>query len=131
MKIIVACAVAALLTGCALPPPAGPGTAAIVRDAEDPGLARVLADYEAYLREIDPISAGMEGDKAAMSRLPDGSRAFEVAQEPALKAFADRLAAIARRNPAGYWAAGRLQLRRRAGTDGGRSCARDAHRNGG
>jgi hypothetical protein len=94
MKIIVACAVAALLTGCALPPPAGPGTAAVVRDAEDPALARVLADYEAYLREVDPVSAGMEGDKAAMSRLPDGSRAFEVAQEPALKAFADRLAAI-------------------------------------
>jgi uncharacterized protein (DUF885 family) len=94
MRIIVACAVAALLTGCASSPPAGQGTAAIVRDAADPALARVLADYEAYLRQVDPVSAGMEGDKAAMSRLPDGSRAFEVAQEPMLKVFADRLAAI-------------------------------------
>ena len=36
----------------------------------------------------------MEGDREALSRLPDVSRAFELAQEPVLKAFADRLAAI-------------------------------------
>ena len=33
-------------------------------------LAGVLADYEAYLRRVDPITAGMEGDREALSRLP-------------------------------------------------------------
>ncbi|MDP2117524.1 MAG: DUF885 family protein, partial [Brevundimonas sp.] len=68
--------------------------AAAARNAENPALASVLADYEAYLRAVDPISAGMEGDRAALSRMPDSSRAFEEAQEPVLKGFADRLAAI-------------------------------------
>jgi uncharacterized protein (DUF885 family) len=70
----------------------------VARNADNPALASVLADYEAYLRAVDPINAGMEGDRAALSRLPDGSRAFELAQEPVLRGFADRLAAI---NPAG------------------------------
>ena len=64
--------------------------------APTPGaaLASILADYEAYLRSVDPVAAGMEGDRAALTRLGDSSRAFEVAQEPLLKGFADRLAAI-------------------------------------
>ncbi|RZJ87283.1 MAG: DUF885 family protein, partial [Brevundimonas sp.] len=57
-------------------------------------VAGVLHDYEAYLRSVDPVTAGMEGDRAAQRLLPDASRAFEVAQEPVLKGFADRLAAI-------------------------------------
>ncbi|OYX49058.1 MAG: hypothetical protein B7Y90_08695 [Alphaproteobacteria bacterium 32-64-14] len=77
-----------------LPAPAQVVDAAAVRNAENPALAAILADYEAYSRQVDPISAGMEGDRAALSRLPDNSRAFEVAQEPALTAFARRLAAI-------------------------------------
>ena len=56
--------------------------------------ASILADYEAYQRRIDPYTAGAEGDRAALTRLPDQSRAFEVAQEPVLRAFADRLAAL-------------------------------------
>lgn len=94
-RLVTACAIAAL---AAVATPAFAGTAQIqaeaARNAENPALASVLADYEAYLRAVDPINAGMEGDRAALSRLPDGSRAFELAQEPALKGFADRLAAI-------------------------------------
>ena len=94
-RVITACAIA-VLAAAAAPAMASPvqTPAATVRNADGLNLAVVLSDYEAYLRTVDPVSAGMEGDRAALARLPDGSRAFEVAQEPVLKAFADRLAAI-------------------------------------
>ena len=94
MKIVIAIGAAALLA--AVPATAAPQQtpAAASRNADHPALAAILADYEAYLRANDPISAGMEGDREALARLPDVSRAFEVAQEPVLKGFADRLAAI-------------------------------------
>jgi uncharacterized protein (DUF885 family) len=94
MKIVIAIGAAALLA--AAPATAAPQQtpAAASRNADHPALAAILADYEAYLRGNDPISAGMEGDREALARLPDVSRAFEVAQEPVLKGFADRLAAI-------------------------------------
>lgn len=94
MKIVGVCVAGLLASACMLPAPARVVGAAAVRNAENPALATILADYEAYSRQVDPISAGMEGDRAALSRLPDNSRAFEVAQEPALTAFARRLAAI-------------------------------------
>jgi len=96
MKLVIAASAAAMLVAVAAPVLAQPATARTqaARNAESPALASVLADYEAWLRSVDPISAGMEGDRGALSRLPDSSRAFELAQEPALKEFADRLAAI-------------------------------------
>ena len=96
MKTVIAIGAAALFAAATpAPATASPQTPpAAARNADDPALAAVLADYEAYLRANDPISAGMEGDKAALSRLPDVSRANELAQEPVLKGFADRLAAI-------------------------------------
>lgn len=96
MKTVIAIGAAALFAAATpAPATAAPQTPpAAARNADDPALAAILADYEAYLRANDPISAGMEGDKAALSRLPDVSRAHEVAQEPVLKGFADRLAAI-------------------------------------
>ncbi|MEY4242286.1 MAG: hypothetical protein RJA14_1982 [Pseudomonadota bacterium] len=95
MKLVIAVSAVAMLAAAA-PVVASPtmvGTE-VARNAEDPALAAVLTDYEAYLRAVDPINAGMEGDRDALSRLPDGSRAFELAQEPVLKGFADRLAGI-------------------------------------
>ena len=62
--------------------------------AENAALASILADYEAYLRANDPISAGQEGDQAAKSRLPDTSREAEVARREPLTVFQTRLAAI-------------------------------------
>lgn len=96
MKTVIAIGAAALLAAAApaLARPLPQTAPAAARNADDPALAALLADYEAYLRANDPISAGMEGDREALSRLPDVSRAFELAQEPALKGFADRLAAI-------------------------------------
>ena len=95
MKIVIAVSAVAILAAAApvVASPAMVRTEAI-RNAQDPTLAAVLTDYEAYLRTVDPINAGMEGDRGALSRLPDASRAFELAQEPVLKGFADRLARI-------------------------------------
>lgn len=62
--------------------------------AADRALNSVIADYETYLKSIDPMTAASEGDVAAMARLPDVSRAFELAQRAPLQAFVDRLRAI-------------------------------------
>ena len=61
-------------------------------------LDAVIADYETYLKSIDPFSAGGEGDVEAMGRVPDLSREFELAQRAPLEAFVARLQAI---DPAG------------------------------
>ena len=94
MKFVIAAGTLALFAAVGAPAVAQTTPAAAVRNAENPALARVLADYETYLRTVDPVTAGMEGDRAALSRLSDGSRAFELAQAPVLKGFADRLATI-------------------------------------
>ncbi|GAA0627190.1 DUF885 family protein [Brevundimonas kwangchunensis] len=95
MKTVVAASLAALLCAAAAPVLAQtPPPVAVRAQAEDPALASILADYEAWLRSVDPVTAGMEGDRAARSRMYDTSRTFELAQEPVLKAFAERLEAI-------------------------------------
>lgn len=95
MKTILAAGAAALLLAA---DPAfaqtDPRPAEATRQADDPALASILADYETWLRSVDPVTAGMEGDAAAKRRLPDASRAFETAQEPVLNAFSARLAQI-------------------------------------
>ncbi|MDI1325430.1 MAG: DUF885 family protein [Brevundimonas sp.] len=99
MKTVIAVSTIALLAAFAQPATAQTAAPAAATPAPpNAALASVLADYEGYLRSVDPVAAGMEGDRAAQSRLGDASRAFEVAQEPVLKGFADRLALI---DPAG------------------------------
>ena len=61
-------------------------------------LASVMADYETYLKAVDPVTAGQDGDTAAAGRLPDLSRTAELAREAPLEAFLARLEAI---DPAG------------------------------
>ena len=76
------------------------GTPATIRPATDaaaqtnPALATILTDYETYLKANDPISAGLDGDVAALSRLPDISREAELARRAPLQAFKARLEAI-------------------------------------
>ena len=107
MKFVIAASAVALLAAVGAPVAAQTAPPPAVRDVESPALAAVLSDYETWLRAVDPINAGMEGDRAALARMPDGSRAFEVAQEPVLRGFADRLAAI---DPAGLADDDRLNL---------------------
>ncbi len=62
--------------------------------ADNPALASVLADYETWLRSIDPVTSAREGDRAAKSRLRDPTREGELARRAPLAAFRARLAAI-------------------------------------
>ncbi|MBP9754610.1 MAG: DUF885 domain-containing protein, partial [Phenylobacterium sp.] len=55
--------------------------------ADDMPLDRLVAEYEAYALADDPITAGGEGDRAALSRLPDVTPAADAARTKALKAF--------------------------------------------
>ena len=82
-----------------------PRTAATATPAAAQALAGVLTDYEAYLRRVDPISSGMDGDREALSRLPDSSRAGDLARREPLQALKARLDAI---DPAALDADGRL-----------------------
>lgn len=60
----------------------------------DAALEQIVADYEAYQKSIDPLSASGEGDLEAMARVPDLSRAFELAQRAPMEGFVRRLQAI-------------------------------------
>ena len=60
----------------------------------DAALNALIADYETYLKAVDPFSASGEGDVEAMGRVPDLSRTFELAQRAPLEGFVRRLDAI-------------------------------------
>ena len=66
--------------------------------ADDASLARLIADYEAFALADDPIEAGRQGDRAALSRLPDPSPQADAARVKALKGLQARIEAEA---PAG------------------------------
>jgi uncharacterized protein (DUF885 family) len=57
-------------------------------------LKAVIADYDRYNRELDPVSAGLEGDQAALRRWPDDSQAAVAARKLELKGFKARLEAL-------------------------------------
>ncbi|HEX5378342.1 MAG TPA: DUF885 family protein [Phenylobacterium sp.] len=62
--------------------------------ADDRPLNALVADYEAYALADDPIEAGRQGDRAALSRLPDVTPAANASRARALKAFQERLAGL-------------------------------------
>ena len=57
-------------------------------------LQQVIADFETYSRQVDPFSAGAEGDREALRRLPDVRPEAEQASRKQLVAFGERLAKI-------------------------------------
>jgi uncharacterized protein (DUF885 family) len=57
-------------------------------------LQQVIADYERFNRQVDPLSAGQEGDREALRRLPDVRPETEQAERKQLIAFDERLAKI-------------------------------------
>ncbi|HET9446885.1 MAG TPA: DUF885 family protein [Steroidobacteraceae bacterium] len=67
----------------------------------DESLQRVIADYERFQRQYDPLSAGSEGDREALRRLPDVSAQAEQAQRKELVAFGERLGKIDARQLSG------------------------------
>ncbi|WP_339913711.1 DUF885 family protein [uncultured Brevundimonas sp.] len=91
-------AAAVLLAGLAGPLPSyarDTPVVAVQAEAIDARLAPILADYEAYLRANDPVTSGLDGDRPALSRLPDLSRAGELARRQPLQSLLARLDAIA------------------------------------
>jgi uncharacterized protein (DUF885 family) len=77
-----------LLIALALTFAAGPAL------ADDAALNRLVADYEAYALSQDPVTAGREGDRKALGRLPDISPGADVLRRSAFEEFKTRLAAI-------------------------------------
>lgn len=73
--------------------------------ADDAQVGRIIAAYEAYGLTQDPIAAGDQGDRAALSRLPDSSPAAEAARAKALKDFQGQVAGV---DPASLTEEGRL-----------------------
>ncbi|MBT9474201.1 MAG: DUF885 family protein [Pseudomonadota bacterium] len=62
--------------------------------ADDAAVNRLVAEYQDYRLAQDPIEAGNQGDRAALSRLPDPSPQADAARAKSLTAFQGRLAAI-------------------------------------
>ena len=95
---IVISAAALLASGCAgaaadMSPPA-PTPAPARADAADPVLAAVIADYEAWQKRSGPGEDAESGDDSEDVRMPDLSRATELARAAPLTGFQTRLAAI-------------------------------------
>ena len=70
------------------------GLAATPAFADDAALNKLVADYEAYSLSQDPLLASSQGDRAALSRLPDPSLAADAARSKRLKELQKQLAAI-------------------------------------
>lgn len=64
-------------------------------DAEG-ALASVIAEYEQLLKELDPISAGQEGDREALRRWPDARPETADANRKLLERLRERLSRIDR-----------------------------------
>jgi uncharacterized protein (DUF885 family) len=62
--------------------------------AQESELARIVQDYETFDRREDPITAGQEGDRAALGRLPEVTPAANARRAAALEQFRARLAAV-------------------------------------
>jgi uncharacterized protein (DUF885 family) len=69
------------------------GSASFAQSAES-SLAALIAEYEQLIRQDDPISAGQEGDREALRRLPDVRLETQQAFGRQLQSIAERLAAI-------------------------------------
>ena len=51
-------------------------------DTSERALAGVVADYERLLKQMDPVTAGLDGDREALRRLPDPRRETETRSKP-------------------------------------------------
>jgi uncharacterized protein (DUF885 family) len=71
---------------------------ALAGPAEERALDGVIAEYEAFSVADDPVTAGFNGDREALSRLPDVTPAADAARKVKLELFRARLAEI---RPAG------------------------------
>ena len=82
------------LTVSAMTGLAGAPAAAKPKSAPVQALHAVIADFDRYQRQADPISAALENDRAALRRWPDDSPAAVAARKAELQGFDRRLAAL-------------------------------------
>lgn len=64
------------------------------RPEAEAALTAIIAEYEQLLKEADPVTAGTEGDRTALRRLPDVRPQTEQAQRKRLIALNERLGRI-------------------------------------
>jgi uncharacterized protein (DUF885 family) len=74
--------------------PAGRGAAGARAAPAQAELDRIIADFESFQRAEDPITAGQEGDRAALSRWGENTPAAVARRKAALERFRTRLAAV-------------------------------------
>ncbi len=76
-----------------------PSTSVHTQDSQaEAALASVISDFERILKRADPITAGLDGDRDALRRLPDPSRDAELANGRELSAIGAKLAQISIRD---------------------------------
>ena len=94
MNRFVVAAVAGLLLSSPGAAAAQTPPATTAATAENPALASIIADYDAWQLSLSPEQAARQGDQSAKSRLSDPSRAAELARLEPLNTFKRRLAAL-------------------------------------
>ncbi len=62
--------------------------------ADDAALNRLIAEYEAYSLGQNPVAGGDQGDRAALSLLPDNSPAADARRAASVKDFQGRLKSV-------------------------------------
>ncbi|MDY6946167.1 MAG: DUF885 family protein [Pseudomonadota bacterium] len=70
------------------------GSLALAQSPAESGLATLIGEYEQLIRKEDPVSAGQEGDREALRRLPDVRPETQSATAKQLQSISQRLAAI-------------------------------------
>lgn len=67
---------------------------ALAGDAETAAFSKLADDYDAWLKQENPIGAGFEGDQQALGRLPDVSAEADARRLEDLQAFKARVEGI-------------------------------------
>ena len=80
-------AIVALVLGLAISP-------AWAQTGSEAALTTLIGEYEQLIRKDDPVSAGQEGDRDALRRLPDVRAETQQAYGKQLKSIAERLSRI-------------------------------------
>ncbi|WP_282009292.1 DUF885 domain-containing protein [Brevundimonas aveniformis] len=93
-KFALLAATALIATTTSITPTLAQTSPAAEQSQASAALASIITDYETWAAGQDPFTASAEGDRSALSRLPDASREGELARREPLTRFRDRLAAI-------------------------------------
>jgi uncharacterized protein (DUF885 family) len=71
-----------------------PAAAQRENSSAEAALAAAIGDYERIIKLVDPVTAGLDGDRDALRRLPDPRRDTELARGRELAAMGERLGSM-------------------------------------